>query len=63
MEIFVEEYKLLKTKQEIRSGKLKDLSLLMNEDGLIEVRGRLKHANILYCWKHQVILRKDHHMF
>ena len=43
-ECFAEECKLLKTKQEIRSGKLKDLSPLMDKDGLIRVRGRLKHA-------------------
>ena len=59
---FAEEYELLKTKQEIRSGKLKDLSPFMDKDGLIRVGGRLKHANIPYDWKHQVILQKDHHI-
>ena len=47
-ENFAEEYEFLKTKQEIRSRKLKDLSPLMDKDGLIRVRGRLKHANIPY---------------
>ena len=36
-ECFAEEYELLKTKQGIRSGKLKDLSPLMDKDGLIRV--------------------------
>ena len=38
-ESFTEEYKSLKTKQEICSGKLKDLSPFMDEDGLIRVGG------------------------
>ena len=46
----------------MRSGKLKDLSPLMDKDGLIRVGGRLKHASIPYDWKHQVILPKDHHI-
>ena len=50
-------------KQEIRSGKLKYLSPLMDKDGLIRVGGRLKHVNIIYDWKHQVILPKNHHIF
>ena len=61
-ESFAEEYDLLKTKQEIRSGKLKDLGPLMDKHGLIRVRGQLKHANIPYDWKRQVILPKDHHI-
>ena len=52
----------MKSKQEIRSGKLKDLSPLMDRDGLTRVGGRLKQANIPYDWKHQVILPKDHHI-
>ena len=44
-ESFAEEYGLLKTKQEIRSGKFKGLSSLMDKDGLIRVGGLLKHAN------------------
>ena len=61
-ECFAEECELLKTKQEIRSAKLKDLSPLMDEDELIRVGGRLKHANIPYDWKHRVILSKHHHI-
>ena len=61
-ECFAEEYELLRTKQEIRSGKLKDLHPSMDKDGLIRMGGRLKHANIPYDWKHQVILPKDHHI-
>ena len=61
-ECFAEEYELLRTKQEIRSGKLKDLHPLMDKDGLIRVGGRLKHANIPYDWKPQVNLPKDHHI-
>ena len=61
-ESFAEEYELLKTKQEMHSGKLKDLSPLMDKDGLIRVGGRLKHTNIPYGWKDQVILPKDHHI-
>ena len=38
-ESFTEEYKSLKMKQEICSGKLKDLSPFMDEDGLIRVGG------------------------
>ena len=61
-ESFAENHELLKMKQEIRSGPLKDLSPLMNKDGLIRVGGRLKHGNIPYDWKHRVILPKDHHI-
>ena len=61
-EFFAREYNLLKSRQEIRSGKLKDLNPLMDKDGLIRVGGRLKHANIPCDWKHQVILPKDHHI-
>ena len=61
-EFFAEEYKFLKSRQEIRSGKLKDLNPLMDKGGLTRVVGRLKHANVPCDWKHQVILSKDHHI-
>ena len=32
----------------------------MDKDGLIRVGGRLKHANISYNWKQQIILLRDH---
>ena len=34
----------------------------MNKDGLIRVGHRLKHANIPYNWKHNVISPKDNHV-
>ena len=47
-ESFAEVYELPKTKQEIRSEKLKDLSPFMDKDGLIRLGDRLEHENIYY---------------
>ena len=61
-ESFNEEYTLLLNNEEIKNGRLKELSPFLDENGIIRVGGRLKWAKIPYEWKHQIILPAKHHI-
>ena len=59
---FNKEYTLLLNHEEIKNGRLKELSPFLNENGIIRVGGRLKWAKIPYEWKHQIISPAKRHI-
>ena len=61
-ESFNEEYTLLFNNEKIKNGKLKELGLFLDENGVIRVGGTPKWVKIPYEWKHQIILPAKHHI-
>ena len=61
-ESFNEQYTLLLNNEEIKNGRLKELSPFLDENGIIRVGSRLKWVKIPYEWKHQIILPAKHHI-
>ena len=61
-ESFNEEYTPLLNNEEIKNGRLKELSSFLDENGIIRVGGRLKCAKIPYEWKYLIILPVKHHI-
>lgn len=58
---FADEFKALsKDKKVHASSKLKALNPFIDDNGLLRVGGRLKHSEIPYEAKHQVLLPKSH---
>ena len=60
-ETFKHEYDLLKNKECITSGNLKNLNPILGEDKLIRLSGRLNNANVLkFDAKYPIILPSGH---
>ncbi|XP_054257148.1 uncharacterized protein LOC128982124 [Macrosteles quadrilineatus] len=48
------------SKKNVCSSRIQRLSPFMDDEGLLRVGGRLKHSELPYSAKHQIILPKDH---
>ena len=59
---FSEEFQALKAEKNPLKGRLEALSPFIDEEGLLRVGGRLKHAPIDYSSRHQLILSAKHHL-
>ena len=59
---FSEEFQALRAETKTLKGRLESLSPFIDEEGLLRVGGRLKHAPISYSSRHQLILPAQHHL-
>ncbi|XP_018375981.1 PREDICTED: uncharacterized protein LOC108769466 [Trachymyrmex cornetzi] len=62
-EVFAEELRCLRNKGMLpRKSKLIPLAPFLDEEGLIRVGGRLRHAEIAQCKKHPIVMPAKHHV-
>ncbi|XP_018363954.1 PREDICTED: uncharacterized protein LOC108761740 [Trachymyrmex cornetzi] len=61
--VFAEELRCLRNKGMLpRKSKLIPLAPFLDEEGLIRVGGRLRHAEIAQCKKHPIVMPAKHHV-
>lgn len=60
--VFHKELNDVKKSIPLKESTLKQLNPFIDNDGMLKVGGRLKHAKIPYQSKHQIILPKDDHI-
>ncbi|XP_062703860.1 uncharacterized protein LOC134286283 [Aedes albopictus] len=61
LEGFADEFRMLRSGQTAKS-KLLALDPFIDREGMLRVGGRLKHANISFGKKHQLLLPRSHHV-
>lgn len=63
LEAFSSEMTYLEKKKDIQSeSKILSLNPFLDENGILRVGGRIKHSNLTFDQKHQIILPKDHQL-